>query len=158
VCNEKGKVSAMFGLSSKLVNVKAASEVEEDEDVDFYIPSLYTWVSIAKGMKRKGYASNIVTEDKVTKVKKQEMRFKRKLLDHTKVMLLDTGFHIYLWYGCQADGAAQIAALGQVNEYLKENKRPLGMPVSMVKQNQKVNSFDVYFYDSEEKPKACVIC
>mmetsp|Transcript_26192 Transcript_26192/g.31022 ORF Transcript_26192/g.31022 Transcript_26192/m.31022 type:complete len:409 (-) Transcript_26192:228-1454(-) len=152
-----GKVSAMFGLSSKSVHIKSAEEVENDDDVDFYIPELYTWISIAKGMKRKGYASNVVTE--INGVKKQDMKFKKKLLNPKNIMLLDSGFHIYLWFGNEAaNSSAQIAALGQVNEYLTKAKRPQGLPVSMVKQNQKVPNFDMFFYESNEKSgSTCII-
>jgi len=70
--------------------------------------------------------------------------------------LLDTGFHVYLWLGNDANATVSKEAIPMAQRYFKDYRRPQ-MPVSVLKERMENAGFQEYMSDDVESSCACVI-
>ena len=74
------------------------------------------------------------------------------------VMLLDTGFHIYLWVGDGASSEEKSSSFPYAHEYIKDHKRPPVMPVTRVTEGKESPKFTEFIGPAVAAQGCCVIC
>lgn len=142
--------TSFLGVFAKKLELGNSTSAGDDAQVREFVPVLY---SLGASIRKVASAKNVP----VGPAKGKNLRIKRKFLDSSKVMLLDEGFHIYVWQGKASASAQKVAAVHQVQQYLASYKRPVGLPVSFLKEGQgaRVGKFSNVFYDA---PPGCFDC
>ena len=124
------KVS-ILGPIKRTVNVQGADN--KDEKGKAFVPVLYE-------------APDTLGE-KFDRVGRAE-KLKKSYLQDDKVLLLDTGFHLYVWVGKSANPSMKSLAVHHADGYFKAQKRPM-LPVSVVKQDMESAKFSDFFVEDD---------
>lgn len=75
------------------------------------------------------------------KLEMTEVTFGKDSLDTNDAFIVDVGTDVFLWTGRGASDSEKANAMGYATNYLKEKKRPLGMPITALKEG----SFSAHF-------------
>eukprot|EP00928_Gymnodinium_smaydae_P024941 TRINITY_DN20021_c0_g2_i1.p1 TRINITY_DN20021_c0_g2~~TRINITY_DN20021_c0_g2_i1.p1 ORF type:complete len:422 (-),score=92.31 TRINITY_DN20021_c0_g2_i1:62-1291(-) len=134
----------MLGLIARKVDVKTAEQGGSDAKVQRFTPVLFC-LGGARGPSRVGSARTVTVGGA------RALRLRRTWLDSRRVLLLDNGFHIYVWQGKGAPSGARAAAVHQAQEYLRSYRRPEMLPITVVKEGQgdRVGAFSDAFYEDK---------
>lgn len=117
-----------------------AEDGEDDEDVEEFAPLLFRLPGgtesepeqVGKGEKVKvGFTSS--------------PRLNKDLLDDSDVFLLDAGWEIFLWLGCNADRSEKLGAFAKSDKYCQADLRTIDLPLTIVKSGQEPGDFNAYF-------------
>lgn len=138
------KVSRL-GIFSKRVAVKDGGG--DDAKVTAFVPQLFRLDG--GGVRRVAKARDVALPTAKAK------RIPKAKLDPSHALLLDTGFHCYVWLGAESRPSERVSAIAASSIYFKDFKRPL-LPVTILKQGQASTNFDEVFYDAP--PPACFCC
>jgi len=131
-------------------NVSVKASDGDDGKVKAFTPILYRLPDSDNGrMKRVARSKPVVVG-----VGAAVERIKRTELKEEHGYLLDTGFHVYIWLGKDTKSAMRVNALSQSNVHFKKHKRPM-LPVTIVKSNQSLSTFDNFFYDPPQNKSVC---
>merc|ERR1711879_834129 len=74
----------------------------------------------------------------VTQVARGELSL--SMLNSDDVMMLDCGDEVFLWIGRGASTSEGRSAMRIAMDYLKSNSRPMETPISIYKEDQRINS------------------
>lgn len=120
---------------------------DNDGQVTTFKPVLYKLPKKASlnNMKKVATAEVVVTGRQ-----KQEKICKSRLKQYNGYVL-DTGFHLFVWLGKEAEAGTKRCAVCNTIGYVKCNKRP-ELPLTIVKDGSESNGFNEFFYDAK-KPK-----
>ena len=147
-----GQVAAWGGLTTTTLDVQVAEKGGDDDAVRAHAPTLFAVT--ARGASKVATAAPVA----VTAGAKPVPRIARQKLDARKVMILDTGFHVFVFVGADAPADERRGAFARAETYLKAYRRPDGLPVSVVKGGQREPSaFEACFYDAPPAKGCCVI-
>jgi gelsolin len=69
----------------------------------------------------------------------------RDHLQESDVLLLDSGWEIFLWMGASADKAAKVSALAKAEAYCRDDPRTADLPLTLVKSGYEPYDFSAYF-------------
>jgi gelsolin len=72
-------------------------------------------------------------------------KMSRDHLSDSDVMLLDSGWEIFLWLGSQAGTAAKVSAMGKAEGYCKDDPRTADLPLTLVKSGYEPYEFSALF-------------
>ena len=138
------------------MNIKATVAVQpadnKDEDGQGFVPVLYQW----KGTSWTPLAT--ATRTAVGPANAKRYKFSQSLLHAGwSLLLLDTGFQIFVWIGKESKYKNQAVTAERV--YCQRFQRPDGLPMTIVKQNQETPFFRDFFGTVEEASSTtcCVI-
>ena len=137
---------ATLGIFTKHVDVKVADD--EDGAVRAFVPKLYRCTD--SGFRKVAEANKVQLP-----VGGSGLRIARSALAADAAMILDTGFHLYVYCPAAATGSHRVNAIASTAAYEKKYRRPT-LPVSVVKSGQAVGGFDGAFYDAP--PPVCCLC
>jgi len=70
--------------------------------------------------------------------------FKRMLIPDD-VFIFDTGFEIFVWIGSKASTNERNSSIGQAQQYLKNNGRPVYLPITKIQEKSSIPTFDALF-------------
>merc|ERR1712083_1189538 len=115
-------------------------------NVHGFVPVLYV---LGKSIRKVASARSVAMGPAGAKA----MRIKRKFLDSSQVMLLDDGFHIFVWHGKASASLQRVDAVHHAHMYLRTYKRPEGLPISIITEGQQIDKFNSAFYDA---PPGCL--
>ena len=123
----------MLGLTVGSIEVKGADQAGEDEVVKAMEPRLYR---IHEGSSPLGGGSVSFSRQSLTNGKVP----KNNLLSND-VMLLDTGFEVFIWVGKGASDKEKSSSFPYAHRYLKDEKRPLVMAVTRLLEGRETRKF-----------------
>lgn len=117
----------LLGIKMGNIEVKTSEKGGEDEKVSKFKPTL---------VRLKAYDGKV----RITRVARGEMLpiSKLKTVD---VFAYDTGFHLYVWVGKQADRTERLSAFPFAQKYLKEYKRPSVLPITRFDEGREDTAF-----------------
>merc|ERR1719263_481174 len=116
-----------MGIKMGNIEIKTEAKGGEDERVTKFTPLLVRLRAV-NGKVR------------VTKVARGE-KLPISKLKTEDVFAYDTGFHLYLWVGKQADRAEKTSAFPFAQRYLKEWKRPSVLPITRYDEGKEQSEF-----------------
>ncbi|KAL3928063.1 MAG: hypothetical protein SGBAC_012811 [Bacillariaceae sp.] len=120
------KVS-ILGPIKRTVNIQDADSI--DDKGKKFVPVLYKAPdTLGDKFERVGRAKPTATGP--TNVNRPKL--KESYLQEDEVLLLDTGFHVYIWVGTKANPSKKSLVMYHADGYFKSLKRPI-LPVSVVK-------------------------
>ncbi|CAJ1921309.1 unnamed protein product [Cylindrotheca closterium] len=135
------KVSVL-GPIKRTVNIQSADN--KDDKGKAFVPVLYKAPdTLGETFDRIGRAQPTATGPTNMKLPK----LKQSYLQEDEVLLLDTGFHVYIWVGTKANPSMKSLAVHHADSYFKSMKRPM-LPVSIVKQGVESAQFSDFFADN----------
>lgn len=140
---------------SGMLNVKATVDVQPADDMDedgkAFVPVLYRWNNGSSW-------SQLATAQRIAvgpTGQTKQWKFAQSHLDNAEsLLLLDTGFQFFVWIGKDCKFKAHAVTAERV--YCQRMKRPDGLPMTIVKQNQETAFFQNYFGTVEEP--SCLCC
>ncbi|KAL3934504.1 MAG: hypothetical protein SGBAC_009802, partial [Bacillariaceae sp.] len=137
------------GDTKRTVNIQDADNT--DEKGKAFVPVLYkTPDTLGDKFDKVGRAKPTPTGPSDMEVPK----LKKSCLHEDEVLLLDTGFHVYIWVGTKANPSIKSVALHHTDSYFKSMKRPM-LPVSVIKQDKESAKFSNFF--AEEPGARCLV-
>ena len=138
-----------FKLKSRTVKIQEADS--KDKKGKSFLPVLYRAPgTFGDKFERVGRAQLVA----VGPTNSKQPKLKQSCLQDDQVLLLDTGFHLYVWVGKSANPSMKSLAVHHADVYCKSQKRPM-LPVDVVKQNMESAKFSDFF--SEDVGGCCMI-
>lgn len=117
----------MLGITMGEIKVKTSEKGGDDERVTKFTPQL---------VRLQAYEGKV----RVTRVARGE-KLPISKLKTDDVFAYDTGFHVYLWVGKQAERAEKTSAFPFAQRYLKEYKRPSVLPITRYDEGKEAKDF-----------------
>jgi len=154
-----GKI-AVLGPIKRSIHVQEA-DAKDDKGKGF-VPVLYEIRAGSADGKQPPHFRKVAKarEVPVGPTRDMQPRLPRSKLKSTSVFLLDTGFHVYVWWGLQCSsgggGIHKGNAVGLAQQYIQDYERP-SLPVTVLKERQEVPSFARHFDDGAGSGCACII-
>jgi len=125
-------------LFNKDIKVRSAEDVDGDDEVERFEPTLLRLGS--------GTSTRLVQTGRP---------FAEGHLAEDVVLLLDTGFHIYVWVGSEANQEERSGALLRAHSYLKDNRRPMVLPITRITRKTQSSEFSSFFSEDLAVDKGC---
>jgi gelsolin len=69
----------------------------------------------------------------------------RDHLSESDVMLLDSGWEVFLWMGGSADTASKVSAMAKAEAYCRDDPRTADLPLTLVKSGYEPYEFSAFF-------------
>ncbi|CAJ1921284.1 unnamed protein product [Cylindrotheca closterium] len=130
------------GSAKRTVSIQSADN--KDDKGKAFVPTLFKAPeTLGKGFAKICQAKPTATGP--TKVKLPKLN--KSLLEEDEVLLLDTGFRVFVWLGTKADPSRKSVAVLHADSYFKSKKRPM-LPVSIVKQDRESAQFSDFFVEN----------
>lgn len=128
-------------LYNSTIKLQDSAEAGDDEDVvnEVFIPILY---QVKTGGKMEKLASAKELHGKMSKIPRSVMTY-----DDSWVVLLDTGFHVFVRIGSKADGDSKIHAMSYAHSYLSQHKHSY-LPVTRMTSSSESAEFQSFFTGS----------
>ena len=127
---------------SYLGDGEIADADEEDEDVEEFAPLLFKLPEDPEGLDE---AEQIGKGEKVKIGFTESPKIDRSLLNDDDILLLDSGWEIFLWIGANADRSQKLGAIARGDAYCQEDMRTANLPMSIIKSGYESSEFNSYF-------------
>ena len=138
----------ILGLSVGEIKIKEAGAAGDDEAVKTFAPRLYR---IHEGSGLHGGAVRFSRQTmKAGKVP-------RNSLLSGDVMLLDTGFQVFIWVGTGASDKEKARSFPYAHKYLEDEKRPLVMSVARMLEGKETRKFLEFVGPAIASAGCCVV-
>ena len=115
---------------------------EDDEEVEEFTPLLFKLPEDPEGLDE---AEQIGKGEKVKIGFTSACKIDRSLLNESEVLLLDSGWEIFLWMGANADRSQKLSAIARADAYCQQDMRTANLPMSIVKSGYESSEFNDYF-------------
>ena len=139
----------LLGLKLGQIKLQDAAKAGDDADIDAHGLRLFR-IHEGSGL----HAGKV----RFTRCTVNGGKVPRNQLQSGDVMLLDTGFHIYLWVGDGASSEEKSSSFPYAHEYIKDHKRPPVMPVTRVTEGKESPKFSEFIGPAVAAQGCCVIC